>query len=441
MTATAAIRHKPFPYVERFAALAASLPGAGHPNVVALRQAAAEQARRAGLPTQRVEPWKYTSLNRLLETDFEPASSAARPAANDAAGWTVPGSYRLVFVNGRLAGGRSAAGLPDGVTLTTLADALARGDDDWATGAASSGHPFVALNTAFLTDGLVLRVARGVKVAQPIHLLFLGSGEAGASAIHTRLVIRLEPGAGIDVIERHAASGAGVYWSNPVCDIRLSEGARLGHAKFIDEGAEAMHIAVTGVEVAADAAYDSFVLTTGGALARNEIRVTLDGERAGCRLDGLYLGRDRQHIDNTTETIHAQPMTTSTETYKGVLEGKARAVFQGRIVVRPDAQKSDGRQLNKTLLLSDRAEIDTKPELEIHADDVKCSHGAAIGEIDADALFYLRARGIGAEEGTRMLVEAFAAELIDGIADKSVASLARGRLAAWLAGSAPGGTA
>jgi Fe-S cluster assembly protein SufD len=440
MTATAALRSKPFPYVERFAAVAATLPGADRPKIAGLRAAAAEQARRAGVPTQRVEPWRYTSLNRLIETAFEPASPAAKSAANDAARWVVPGSHRLVFVNGRAAGSSAASGNPpEGVSLTYLAEALAQGADDWASGAASSDHPFVALNTAFLTDGVLLRVARGVKVTTPIHLLFLGGGEAGAPAMHTRLIIRLEPGASVNVIEQHAASGTGIYWSNPVGDIRLSEGARLGHCKIIDEGAEALHIAVTGVEVAADAAYDSFVLTTGGALVRNEIKVTLDGEKAGCRLDGLYLGRDRQHIDNTSEIVHARPETTSTETYKGVLQGKSRAVFQGRIVVRPDAQKSNGRQINKTLLLSDQAEIDTKPELEIHADDVKCSHGAAVGEIDEDALFYLRTRGIAAEDGRRILVEAFAAELVDAIADPAAAALARDGLAVWLAGNAPGG--
>jgi Fe-S cluster assembly protein SufD len=408
-------RHKPLPYVERYAA--------GSP-----RRAAVERARRLGVPTQRVEPWRYTSLNPLLETDFEPSTSAPRVDPALVRRLTIPNSHRLAFADG-WAVAEAGTDLPPGVSL--------RIDKDFGSASGlADDHPFVAINAAFATGGLVLTIRAGVRVERPIHLLFLGGGNGKARAFHPRFALRLEPGAKASVIEHHAARGDGAYWSNPVGSIVLGAGARFHHCKLIEDGAAAIHIAVTAVEVGAGAAYDSAVVTTGGALARNELGVTLAGEGAACRLDGLYLARGRQHIDNTTEIVHAHPKTTSVETYKGVLDDKARGVFQGRIIVRPQAQKSDGRQTNRTLLLSDQAEIDTRPELEILADDVKCGHGAAAGEIDETALFYLRARGIGADEARRMLTEAFAAEVIDGIEDKVAAALLRERLAAWLA--APG---
>jgi Fe-S cluster assembly protein SufD len=198
------------------------------------------------------------------------------------------------------------------------------------------------------------------------------------------------------------------------------------------DGAEAFHTARAAIHVAARGRYDSFVLTTGGRLTRNEILVALEGEGASCRLAGAYLARGRQHCDNTTEIVHASARTESREAYKGVLDGQARGVFQGRIVVAKDAQKSDGHQLNKTLLLSERAEIDTKPELEIHADDVKCSHGAAAGELDEDALFYLRTRGIEAAEARRLLIHAFLGEVVEQIEDERARALIEERIAAWL---------
>jgi Fe-S cluster assembly protein SufD len=217
-----------------------------------------------------------------------------------------------------------------------------------------------------------------------------------------------------------------------VTEIRVGSGATLRHYKDQNEGAKAFHTATTDVRVAEKGRYENFVLTTGAVLSRNEITVVLDGRGAVCRLDSAYLARGRQHADNTTAIIHAKPQTTSAEVYKGVLDEHARAVFQGRIVVEKDAQKADGHQLNKTILLSDRAEIDTKPELEIFADDVKCSHGAAAGELDENALFYLRARGIGQAEARRMLVEAFVGETLENISNVAVRAAFERRIGAWM---------
>jgi Fe-S cluster assembly protein SufD len=221
-----------------------------------------------------------------------------------------------------------------------------------------------------------------------------------------------------------------------VLQASLDRGARLTHVKLQDESAEAFHIAHGTVRLAAGARYEALILQGGAALARNAVRVELAGESASCALAGLYLGRDRQHLDNTLEVLHAAPQTASKQLFKGVLADRARGVFQGRIVVERDAQKSDGQQLTRTLLLSDRAEIDTKPELEIYADDVKCSHGAAAGDIDEDALFYLRARGIDRMAARRMLIEAFFGETLQEVESEALRRALGGRVDRWLAGLA-----
>jgi Fe-S cluster assembly protein SufD len=220
-----------------------------------------------------------------------------------------------------------------------------------------------------------------------------------------------------------------------VSEIRVGAGATLRHYREQSEGMSAFHTAATDSWVASDARYEAFLLTTGAGLSRSESRVVLDGAGASCRLDCGYLARGRQHVDNTTEIIHAKPHTTSAEVYKGVLDDQARGVFQGRIVVQKDAQKSDGHQLNKTILLSDRAEIDTKPELEIFADDVKCSHGATAGELDEGALFYLRARGIDLADARQLLVHAFIAEALENVADPALRETFSRRVGAWMAGT------
>jgi Fe-S cluster assembly protein SufD len=234
------------------------------------------------------------------------------------------------------------------------------------------------------------------------------------------------------IFERHTGPAERAYWSNPVTELILDEGASVEHYRFHDEPAEAFHVGVSAARLGPGARYDSLVAATGGALSRHEVHVALEGERAECRLVGGYLMRGTQHVDNTTEIVHAVPHTTSREIYKGVLDEQARGVFQGRIVVRPDAQKTDGHQLNRTLLLSDRAEMDTKPELEIHADDVKCSHGATTGELDDGALFYMRARGLSEAAARRLLTEAFFGELIEAVAHPAAKSGIEERVTRWL---------
>ena len=424
----------PLPYADHFAAVAATLPGYGLPWLRDLRAQAIERVRQLGLPTIRNERWKYTNLSSLAAVPFEPAAPDSRPGSPGPLPAMI-GGCRVVFVDGSYRADLSAGPLPRGVTLTSQAVLLRENPAraralfaDHDAGADSLG----ALNLAFARDGYIIEIAGGANVEDPVELLHLTTPGATAAAYHTRNAIIVQNGSSAAVIETFLHDTATVYWAQPATEIRVGPGATLRHYKDQNEGAKAFHTATTDVRVAEGGRYENFVLTTGAVLSRNEIAVVLDGRGASCRLDSGYLARGRQHADNTTSIIHAKPHTTSAEVYKGVLDDQARAVFQGRIVVEKDAQKADGHQLNKTILLSDRAEIDTKPELEIFADDVKCSHGAAAGELDEDALFYLRARGIDQTDARRLLVEAFVAEALENISDGAIRAAFERRIGNWM---------
>jgi Fe-S cluster assembly protein SufD len=423
----------PLPYADRFATVAAGLPGHELAWLRELRAQAIERVRQLGLPTIRNERWKYTNLSSLAAATFEPigaASAAGSPGQLPA----LIGGCRVVFVNGLYRADLSTGSLPSGIALTSLSAMLSQRPDRARTlfGEHDADvDSLAALNVAFARDGYVIEVAGGATVETPIDLLHLTTAATG---YHTRNAIIAGPGSSATLIETFRHDGATVYWSQPVTEVRVGSGATVRHYKDQNEGAKAFHTAATDVRVSENGRYESFVLTTGAALSRNEIAVVLDGRGAACRLDSAYLARGRQHADNTTAIIHAKPQTTSAEVYKGVLDEQARGVFQGRIVVEKDAQKADGHQLNKTILLSDRAEIDTKPELEIFADDVKCSHGAAAGELDEDALFYLRARGIEQGDARRMLVQAFVDETLDNIPNAVARATFERRIADWMTG-------
>jgi Fe-S cluster assembly protein SufD len=297
-----------------------------------------------------------------------------------------------------------------------------------------AGHPFAALNAAFAVDGYVLHIAPDTRNEAPIEILWIGSGADKPPVYHPRNLVVLGRSAHATIIEHHVGLCIGSYFSDSVTEISLAEGALLRHCKVQEESREAFHIATTGAHLAEGAHYDSFVFSLGGRLARNEIHVALNGRRANCRLNGAYLGRGEQIVDHTTFIDHITPETTSKELYKGVLDGRARGVFQGKIVVRPGAQKTDGQQMNRALLLSDKAEINSKPELEINADDVKCSHGATAGELDDASLFYLRSRGIPEAEARRLLVEAFLGEVVDAVALAGMRLTLEHNITRWMAG-------
>lgn len=426
-------------YRERFDTVRAALPGAGRDWVAALRDRAAAALAERGFPTNRVEAWKYTDLRRVLRNDF-PATIAAPDAAVFARFVPDKGPV-VVFVDGRFSAPLSRLDdLPSGLRVLPLADALEAGEavaERLLGETAAIDRPGLgALNTALMRDGVLIDVADGVALDRPVGLLFL-TGDGWAGEAHPRTLVSLGANARATVAIDHAAAGAASGLMDSVTDIDVGAGANLALVKLQREAPGAFHIAQTHARLGRDASLASFALAAGGRIARNEICVALAGEGAECSLDGLTLGRDRQHLDSTTDVDHAVPRCRSAQLYKNIVDDRARSVFLGRVHVAPDAQKTDAHQMNRNLLLSKGAQADTKPELIIHADDVKCGHGATVGDLDREALFYLRSRGIEAATARAMLIEGFAGEMLERIADEGLRADVAAALGDWLA--APGG--
>ncbi len=403
------------------------------PDLAGRREDALRRFAAVGLPTRRLEAWKYTDLSALKTIDFR-AAAASRGVAPELPRLAGEPCQRLVFGNGLFQPASSAFVPAAGVVLGSLADQLLAGElTDAVPGLASELSPMATLNAALATDGLKLSIAAGIAVDRPIEVVFVGGVDEAATAWHPRHRIELAAGSSATLIEVHAGAGAGCYLANHVGEIIIGENARLRHVIVQLEGAAAYHIASRFVSVAADGRYEAFTLTASGRLTRNEATVSLDGPGAACVLAGAYLLRDREHCDTTTIIEHRAPHTSCREVFKGVLDGASRGVFQGRIVVHRGAQKIDGHQLSKALLLSDEAEVDQKPELEIYADDVKCSHGAAAGQLDADELFYLRSRGIREEQARRLLIEGFLVDVFDEVTDDAVRATLFAHARRWFA--------
>ena len=376
-----------------------------------------------GFPTRRDEAWRFTNLRPLQETAFAPGTGEG--GFGGAAGiepYLFPGeTLRIVLVNGRFAPTLSkVGGLPKGVTLGSAAEIaesqMALGERLLDRTDVSGGQAFASLNAALFADGFVFALEAGIALEKPVEIIHWG--DAAESSSHLRNLIQLGAGSRATIIETYA--GRGRYWTNAVALIDLAPSAALRHAKLQDEAREAIHFGQVRANIAADARYESFVLTVGGRLSRHDSFATFAGEGAACGLFGAYLLRGGQEATNATFVDHAVPKCATSEVFKGVVDERAHGVFLGKITVRPQAQKTDAHQLNKNLLLSARANVDTKPELEILADDVKCSHGATVGDLDENAMFYLAARGIPADEARRILIEAFVADAIDRIEDDTV---------------------
>jgi Fe-S cluster assembly protein SufD len=331
--------------------------------------------------------------------------------------WTT-----LVFVNGALSQSLSAIGpLPAGVRVGSLEEALREDGgllkQHLTRHAPIEGSPFTALNTAFVREGGVVHVAAGLDLDRPVHLLFLTTPEAAGTVIHPRNLIVIERGARASVIESYVTLATGQsYWTNVVTEVALAEGAWLEHTRIQRESERAYQIGLTHVDQQRDSHYRSFSLAMGGALARHNLHVRLNDENVETLMYGLYLTRGEQVVDNHTAIYHDHPNCRSWEVYKGVLDDRSRAVFNGKVFVQPEAQKTDAKQTNRNLLRSDHARVDTKPQLEIFADDVKCTHGATVGRLDDVARFYARSRGIPADAAERLLTYAFAAEVIEEVA-------------------------
>jgi Fe-S cluster assembly protein SufD len=425
---------KPLPFGDLIGIAKSRAGDVGSDWLVDLNARAGVRYAKAGWPHARTESWKYTNLNALAAVDFSlavPADASipeGRVLANDAP--------RVVLVNGMLNPALSDLDrLPAGITLTRLADA-----EEGARTAlrelleeetSTDGLPLAALNTATLSDALVMDIAPAASPETPVHVISIGASDNAAFA--PRLIIRAGDGSFADVIESHVGSGAEVYFSNIVTQVTVGKNARLGHYRVQNEATGAFHIALTTAEVAEGAVYDNFVLSLGARLARNEIRGTVNGARVEYRVNGAYLATGSQHLDNTTFIDHAAAGSRSREVYKGVLAGSSRGVFQGKILVRPDAQQTDGYQMNRAMLMSEKAEIDSKPELEIYADDVKCSHGATVGELEEDHLFYLQARGVDRDTARRLLVAAYIDDAINEIHSEPVRDAMKQLANEWLA--------
>jgi Fe-S cluster assembly protein SufD len=279
---------------------------------------------------------------------------------------------------------------------------------------------FAALNTAFFADGAAIVVPRGFSLPVPVHVLHVTDAAAARAAVHPRALVVVEAQAAATVVESYLALSDATYLTNAVTEISLGEGAQLTHVRVQREGARAFHVGLAQAQQARDSRYSSFSFATGAQLARANIYTSMAGPGGEARLDGLYLVDGSQHVDHQTRIEHLAPNCASREVYKGVLGGAAHGVFNGQVYVHPEAQKTDGKQTNNNLLLSPDAQIDTKPQLEIFADDVKCTHGATVGRLDEIALFYLRSRGLPAEEARRLLTYAFAADVLEGIATDDV---------------------
>jgi len=389
-----------------------------------LRKAGIARFAELGFPTLKDEDWRFTNVAPIAKLPFEPVFETRRDglSADAIARFTFGQATltRLVFVNGHYAAELSSAGQqPQGVVLTSLAAALA-GDSaliekHLARHARGDESAFTALNAAFFQDGAFIRVPEGTIVEAPIHLLFIATaGEAGATS-HPRNLILAEKDSQVTVLESYVNAVEGPYLTNAVTEIVLGEGAVMEHCKFQDESQSAFHVAALHSHLGRRCNLISHSIAVGARLSRNNIRASLAGEGVECVLNGLYLTRDDQLADHHMIVEHAQPHCNSHEYYNGILDGRSKGVFHGRILVRPAAQKTDAKQTNKNLLLSEEATADTKPQLEIYADDVKCTHGATVGQLNEESIFYLRARGIGAERARRMLIHAFAAEIIERI--------------------------
>lgn len=386
-----------------------------------LRAKGAEQVHSLPLPTTRDEEWRFTDLAPLLRLTFSADIAAPTLGLSDIQSWLLPeaAASRLVFVNGAFAAHLSARTLPAGVQLRTIAEALAdpalaaRTAKELGDQSANDQNVFAALNAALCTDGALLFIERNQNIDAPLHLLFINAPQATAHVAASRCLVIAERGSQATVIEDYVSLGEGAYLNCAVSEFVLGEGAQITHAKLQREAAGAFHIAGTDATLARDAQYLSAAITLGARLSRHDVRVRLAGEGAHCTVNGLNLLSGRQLGDTHSLIDHTLPHCTSTQLHKCIVDDNAHAVFNGKVRVRLDAQKTDSNQSSRNLLLSEKARVDTKPELQIDADDVKCAHGATVGQLDMDEVFYLQSRGLSQSAARSLLTFAFAAEIID----------------------------
>jgi Fe-S cluster assembly protein SufD len=385
-----------------------------------LRESAIADFEHMGFPTTKNEEWKYTNVEPITSLPFERANGETRPVSMDevfSLSMTDPACKRIVFINGVFSPNWSALnGFPEGVKIKSLAQAL---DEDseivqthLARYARPRAHGFLALNTAFIEDGAFVFVPKGRMIDEPVYLIFVTTELNRPVVSYPRNLLIFEANSQARIVESYIGLRELPYFNNAVSEIVTAENVTIDYYRLQREASRGFHVGTLAADLGADCNFTAHALTLSGSLVRNDIHTRLDGEGAECVLNGLYLVEGNQHVDNQTRIDHVKPHATSFELYKGILSGKGRAVFNGKIFVHKAAQKTDARQSNKNLLLSEDAVVNTKPQLEIHADDVKCSHGSTIGQLDRDALFYLRSRGLDLASAQRLLSYAFANDVV-----------------------------
>jgi Fe-S cluster assembly protein SufD len=423
---------------DSFAVARDRLPGAG--KVADARRQAFDAYERVGLPNRRIEDWKYTDL-RVLMREVLPSVAAPDAAALKRAGTAlklhaIAGVRRVVLVDGVFAPKLSeTADLEKGLSIRTLREALESGDTALHAQLFSpqNSDAMVALNSAMMTDGLVIEVAEGVVLTQPLHIVHIAAGAAPA-AMFTRSLIRVGKAASATLVESYiGAEGAKAYQVHDSLVVAIDDGARLDHVRLIEDSREAFNISSAVVTLGAHAHFNTFGMNTGSLVSRYQAVIAFAGEGSRVETNGVNLLNGRQHADTTLFLDHAVPNCSSREIFRAVVDDRGHSVFQGRIIVRPKAQKTDAKMMTRALLLSDEAEADNKPELEIFADDVTCGHGATTGALDEGLLFYLRARGLSEKEAQALLIQAFVGEAIEQIANDALRELTISAAQRWLA--------
>lgn len=383
------------------------------------RDTAAKHFAAVGFPNTRLEDWRFTNVSPIAEANWPLAQGGFSQAAALTAAVSIPGAVRLVIVNGRFAAGLSdLSTLPKGLRIASLRDGARDATDGIETHLGKvfsiATHPFAALNTSFLDDGVAIMATKGAIVETPVHIVVVTGGETPVVA-HPRVLIVAGENSQVRVAQTFIGSPDTAYFNNAVIEVVVGPSALVQLYTDQRESDQAFHVANIQAHVEAKGVFESHAFSTGARIMRHDIGIGLKGEGADCTMNGVYLADGERLMDTHTSLDHAMPHCTSHEIYKGILAGKGRAVFNGRIIVQLDAQKTDAKQTNRALLLSDEATINSNPQLEIFADDVKCTHGAAVGQLDEEAMFYLQARGLNRDAARDMLLHAFAGEVIQGL--------------------------
>ena len=384
------------------------------------REQAATRFASVGFPTTRQEDWRFTNVSPIAEAKFALAQGSFKQASSLIAGVSVPGAVRLAIVNGEFSAALSdLSTLPKGLRIAGLRDGARDGTDGLeqhlARAFSIDTHPFAALNTSFLDDGVAIFIAKNAAIETPIHIVTVTGGDNGPVAAHPRVLVVAGENSQARIAHTFIGAANSSYFNNSVAEVVVGEGANVDYYTDQRESDSAFHVANLQAHVSAKGVFASHAFLTGARIMRHDIGIALKGEGADCTMNGVYLADGDRLMDTHTSLDHAMPHCTSHELYKGILAGRSKAVFNGRIVVRIDAQKTDAKQTNRAMLLSDEAAINSNPQLEIFADDVKCTHGAAVGALDEEAMFYLQARGLNPAEARDLLLHAFAGEVLEGL--------------------------